>query len=239
MQATKGEGTTVPKVSQTPAGMVLVEGGTFQMGSDAGSSDEKPVHLVTVNSFSMDKTEVTVAQYRRFCQQTGRSMPQEPSWGWHDDHPIVNVSWDDARAYATWAGKRLPTEAEWEFAARGGTKTQGYTYSGSNGVDAVGWDDVNSGSTTHPVAQKRPNELGLYDMTGNVWEWCSDWYDAHYYAYCPAVNPSGPVSGTYRVLRGGSWYKDTDFLRSAVRLRFYPEGGDGDYGFRCVQDIKQ
>ena len=148
-------------------GMVYVAGGTFQMGSNSGYDNEKPVHTVTVSSFYMDATEVTQAEYRKV-------MGKNPSrFSGCDDCPVENVSWHDANEYAKKVGKRLPTEAEWEYAARGGNKSKGYSYSGSNDLDAVGWYDNNSRSKTHPVAQKQPNELGLYDMSGNVWEWCS------------------------------------------------------------------
>ena len=147
-----------------PIGMVFVEGGTFQMGSNSGDDNEKPVHTVTVSSFYMDKTEVTQAEYRKV-------MGKNPSrFSGCDDCPVENVSWHDANEYAKKVGKRLPTEAEWEYAARGGNKSKGYNYSGSNDLDAVGWYDNNSSGKTHPVAQKQPNELGLYDMSGNVWE---------------------------------------------------------------------
>lgn len=217
-------------------GMVYVEGGWFEMGSNDGDSDEKAVHRVYVGSFHMDKTEVTVASYRRFAGATGRSMPSAPSWGWHDDHPVVNVSWDDAVAFAKWAGKRLPTEAEWEFAARGGTWTKGYKFSGSNSIADVAWYDSNSRSKTHPVGQKQPNEFGLSDMSGNVWEWCSDWYDENYYKSSSERDPKGPANGIFRVLRGGSWYGFEYFSRVANRNTSNPRGRDINFGFRCARD---
>jgi formylglycine-generating enzyme required for sulfatase activity len=156
-----------------------------------------------------------------------------------DDCPVEKVSWHDANAYAQKVGKRLPTEAEWEYAARGGNKSKGYTYSGGNNLDAVGWYNDNSRSKTHPVAQKQPNELGLYDMSGNVWEWCSDWYDKGYYSRSPQNDPQGPNSGKYRVLRGGRWNFSDYLCRVAARLRYYPDRRDSYSGFRLVfsQDL--
>jgi len=213
---------------QAPPGMVYVEGGTFQMGSEKGDSDERPVHTVTVSSFFMDITEVTQAQYRNV-------MGKNPSvFSGCDDCPVENVSWYDANEYAKRVGKRLPTEAEWEYAARGGNKSKGYKYAGSNNINDVAWYDDNSGSKIHPVAQKQPNQLGLYDMSGNVWEWCSDWYGAAYYQNSPRNNPQGPNSGTQRVLRGGSWDDSVSGCRVAVRLWGFPDGWNDYFGFRLV-----
>jgi sulfatase modifying factor 1 len=214
-------------VFSPPPGMVFVAGGTFQMGSNS-ESDEKPIHTVTVSSFYMDKTEVTQAEYRKV-------MGKNPSnFSGCDDCPVEKVSWDDANAYAQKVGKRLPTEAEWEYAARGGNKSKVYTYSGGNNLDAVGWYNDNSRSGTHPVAQKQPNELGLYDMSGNVWEWCSDWYDKGYYSRSPQNDPQGPNSGKYRVRRGGSWGRSDYFCRVADRSGYYPARWSGYRGFRLV-----
>ena len=220
--------------SKEPIGMVFVAGGTFQMGSNSGESDEKPIHTVTVSSFFMDKTEVTQAQYKKV-------MGRNPSgFSGCDDCPVEKVSWHDAVAYANKVGKRLPTEAEWEYAARGGNKSKGYKYSGSNNLDAVGWynsnsrPDILSDSKTHPVAQKQPNELGLYDMSGNVWEWCSDLYGSDYYSGSPQNDPQGPNSGTRRVLRGGDWRGLDDYCRVAYRSRSNPGSGSSRRGFRLV-----
>ena len=211
-----------------PIGMVFVEGGTFQMGSNSGDDNEKPVHTVTVSSFYMDATEVTQAEYRKV-------MGKNPSWfSGCDDCPVESVSWHDANEYAKKVGKRLPTEAEWEYAARGGNKSKGYRYSGSNGIDAVGWYDDNSDDKTHPVAQKQPNELGLYDMSGNVYEWCSDWYGEESYSSSPQNNPQGPSSGSYRVLRGGGWYRYDDGCRVASRSWDNPINWYHPLGFRLV-----
>ena len=211
-----------------PPGMVFVAGGTFQMGSSSGESNEEPVHTVTVSSFFMDKTEVTQAEYRKV-------MGKNPSnFSGCDDCPVENVSWHDANAYAQKVGKRLPTEAEWEYAARGGNKSKGYTYSGSNDLDAMGWYDNNSGGKAHPVAQKQPNELGLYDMSGNVWEWCSDWYNDSYYRSSPINDPQGSNSGSSRVLRGGSRFSLDIDCRVAYRNRNNPVYSRRNDGFRLV-----
>ena len=207
-------------------GMVFVAGGIFQMGSNRGDSDEEPVHTVKVSSYYMDKTEVTQAEYRKV-------MGKNPSsFRGCDDCPVEMVKWHDANEYAKKVGKRLPTEAEWEYAARGGNKSKGYTYSGSNDLNAVGWYG-NSYGNTHPVAQKQPNELGLYDMSGNVWEWCSDMYSDSYYRSSPKNDPQGPNSGSSRVLRGGG--SSVCSCRVANRSGSNPGGGSYFYvGFRLV-----
>ena len=216
--------------------MVFVAGGTFQMGSNIGEWYE-PVHSVTVSDFNISKTEVTFEQYDVFCDATGIDKPDDEGWG-RGDRPVINVSWHDAVAYCEWMSKatektyRLPTEAEWEYAARGGNKSKGYIYSGGNDLNAVGWYANNSGGKTHPVAEKQSNELGLFDMSGNVWEWCSDWYDEGYYSGSPQNDPQGSNSGKYRVLRGGSW--DSRGCRVANRNRLNPDFRYSDRGFRLV-----
>jgi len=210
-----------------PPGMVYIEGGSFQMGSKQ-DDDEKPVHTVTVSGFFMDKTEVTQAQYRKV-------MGKNPSrFSGCDDCPVESVIWHDANEYAKRVGKRLPTEAEWEYAARGGNKTNGYKYAGGNSIGNVAWYNGNSGNKTHPVAQKQPNELGLYDMSGNVWEWCSDWYGSGYYKSSPKHNPQGPNAGPTRVLRGGSWDNVGSNCRVAYRSRDYPDDRGNYLGVRLV-----
>jgi formylglycine-generating enzyme required for sulfatase activity len=234
----KSEDSPVAPVTPAPTGMVLITGGTFSMGS-VGNADAQPVHAVTISSFYLDAKEVTVAQYRAFCTAPGstHSMPSAPAWGWSDSSPIVNVSWNDATAYATWAGKRLPTEAEWEYAARGGSLSHGYIYSGSNTIGDVAWYSSNSGSRTQGCGTKTPNELGLYDMSGNAWEWCSDWYDAGYYSVSPSLNPKGPTTGTSRALRGGSWYNGEVICRVAVRNYYPPSNFFDNDGIRCAEDL--
>ena len=202
--------------------LVAVEGGTYRMGEGNKSKS------VTVGSFSIGKYEVTVAQYRNFCNATGTSMPDLPEWGWIDDHPIANVSWNDAVAYTEWLSReyggnwRLPTEAEWEYAARGGNKSNGYEYSGSNNIGEVAWYTNNSGRKTHPTGAKRPNELGIYDMTGNVWEWCNDlWFREE-------------ESSSRRRIRGGSWDNTWPGCRVAFGNYYNPDYRSFSIGFRVV-----
>ncbi|MEK7399599.1 MAG: SUMF1/EgtB/PvdO family nonheme iron enzyme [Candidatus Poribacteria bacterium] len=222
------------------AEMVLIPAGEFQMGSNDGENDEKPVHAVYLNAFYMDKYEVTNTQYGKFMKESKHEAPKY----WNDssfntpNHPVVGVSWNDAKAYAEWAGKRLPTEAEWEKAARGGLVGKLYPWG-----DTLTHDDANYNGTggkdiwkyTSPVGSFAPNGYGLYDMAGNVWEWCADWYDSNYYSNSPKSNPAGPSSGELRVLRGGSW---SDNLVNALRVAFRYYVNPLYYssiGFRCVQ----
>jgi serine/threonine protein kinase len=215
--------------------LVFVQGGSFVMGSEIASDDQKPAHTITVNSFSIDKYEVTVKQYRIFCEATGRKMPKEPSWGWKDNHPVVNVSWEDAFAYSLWAGKRLPTEAEWEFAAMGGNESKNYKYSGNNNANSVANYNRSIKNQTQPVESNSPNELGIYNMSGHAWEWCNDYYDPEYYKKTPKVNPEGPSGGTFKVMRGGAW--NTSSQEILVKNRaFYNSKYENSVGFRCVKN---
>jgi formylglycine-generating enzyme required for sulfatase activity len=216
--------------------MVLVVGGKYQMGDDQGYEMEMPLHQVIIKSFYIDKYEVTVKEYQHFCKETHRAMPTEPTWGWHDNFPISNVSWDDAASYAAWVGKRLPTEAEWEYAARGGVLSNGFKYSGGDIIDSVAWYDENSNNSVHPVGTKKSNELKLFDMTGNVVEWCADKYDGDYYRVSPKENPQGPEVGSDRVLRGGSYIGDIDDCRIAKRFSRKPDISLFSFGFRCAMD---
>jgi len=241
--------------NKTSQDMVYVAGGTFIMGSNSGESDEKPVHKVYLNSFYIDRYEVTNAQYCKFLNEKGNQTEGDATWlnindkdckivkqggryvpvSGYANHPVIDVTWYGARAYARWAGKRLPTEAEWEYAARGGNKSRGYRYSGSNNVNEVAWYAKNSGGNPHPVGTKKPNELGLYDMSGNVEEWCVDWYNENYYSKSPYGSPTGPSSGKYRVLRGGSWNCYDVNTRCATRDLFNPLSRYYFIGFRCVR----
>ena len=233
--------------------MVRVDGGTFQMGSNdsEADSDEQPVHQVTLSSYSIGETEVTQALWEAV-------MGSNPSNWKGSSLPVERVSWKDCQKFITRLNKktgrtfRLPTEAEWEFAARGGNKSKGYKYSGSNTLDNVGWYWKNSGDRylsgtdkdwdwnkiknnngrTHPVKTKSPNELGIYDMSGNVYEWCQDWKGT--YSSSVQTNPSGPSSGSYRVFRGGSWYYFAGRCRSSNRGDITPGYRDNDLGFRLA-----
>ncbi|MCX5796903.1 MAG: formylglycine-generating enzyme family protein [Elusimicrobia bacterium] len=217
--------------------LVRVPAGKFWMGSPEGEGDddERPRHLVLLPEFLIDRHPVTAAQFADFCRRMGRPAPQQPPWS-ADDHPVVNVSWEDARDYCAWAGKRLPTEAEWERAARGGTQTRYYFGDDEGGLGEYAWFRGNSGGQTHPVAGKAPNAFGLYDMHGNVWEWVADWYDPGYYARSPASGPRGPEAGVYRVLRGGSWSLFDVLCRCAARNRLLPRLSGLNLGFRCARD---
>jgi len=207
---------------------VKVSGGSFQMGSNDGSSDEKPVHRVYLDTFYISEYEVTFAQYDKFCAATGREKPSDSGWG-RGNRPVIHVSWTDAKAFCDWLARKtgqdihLPTEAQWEYASRGGNRSRGYKYSGSNNIKSVAWYDGNSGKKTHPVGQKQANELGIYDMSGNVYEWCSDWYSKDYYSNSVRNNPSGPSSRAKRVIRGGCWINPARICRSADRHKRRPD----------------
>jgi formylglycine-generating enzyme required for sulfatase activity len=237
-----------------PEGMVLVEGGTFQMGSNNGDSDEKPVHNVTVKSFYMGKYEVTQKEWMDVMGST--VARQRDMRGSGDTYPMYYVSWYEAVEYCNKrslkegltpayrgsgdtitcdfkaTGYRLPTEAEWEYAAKGGNKdSMVFEYAGGNSPGSVAWYNGNSGNSTHPVGTKQPNSLGLYDMSGNVWEWCWDWYGS--YSGSSQSDPGGASSGSVRVLRGGGW--STTVVRSAVRGDNTPSARGSDLGFRLLR----
>lgn len=217
--------------------MVYVEGGSFVMGatSEQGSdaySNEKPAHRVTVSSYYMGQTEVTQALWQAV-------MGTNPSKFKGTTNPVENVSWNDCQTFIrklnSLTGKtfRLPTEAEWEFAARGGKKSKAYKYSGGNNPGNVAWYDDNSGDKTHPVATKQANELGIYDMSGNVREWCQDWCSDNY-SSSAQTDPIGPNSGSPREYRGGSWFSDARECRVSDRGCITPDYRGSDVGLRLV-----
>ncbi|MCH5174106.1 MAG: formylglycine-generating enzyme family protein, partial [Bacteroidales bacterium] len=227
--------------------MVYVAGGTFAMGAtpEQGTdyaSNERPVHNVTLSSYYIGRFEVTQGQWAKVM---GTSIQQQASkagcssyYGIGPDYPMYYVSWEEAQAFCQELSRMtgrtycLPTEAQWEYAARGGNKSKGYKYSGSNNIDEVAWYSNNSHVTSHPVGTKMPNELGLYDMSGNVCEWCSDWYGG--YSSSDANNPAGPSTGSDRVHRGDSWYFNSLDCRVSSRSRTPPGFRSFDLGFRVV-----
>lgn len=260
-------------------GMVLIPGGTYQMGTNEGMPYEAPRHEVAIDAFYIDAREVTVAEFRRFVEATnykteaeqygwsGVFDPQVQGWtrvdgaNWRHpegpnssaapNEPVTQVSWSDATAYAKWAGKRLPTEAEWERAARGGFTGREYAWGDElrpNGKPVANWwqghfPTNNTGEDGFkgraPVGSFAPNGYGLHDVAGNVWEWCADWYADDYYQHSPANNPPGPQRGVERVMRGGSWLCAENFCtnyRVAGRSHSTPDTGLNNLGFRCARD---
>jgi formylglycine-generating enzyme required for sulfatase activity len=221
--------------------MVLVPAGEFTMGSNLGE-DEKPARRVYLNAFYMDKFEVTVGQYARYLEVT--DMEEPPDWNLmnqpqHQRRPVVNVSWEDAVNYCKWAGKRLPTEAEWEKAARG---TDGRIYPWGNEAPTrlhanYGRKEWDNHQALTPVGsfEEGKSPYGIYDMAGNAWEWVFDWYDHDYYKKGSKKNPIGPAKGEGKVVRGGSWLYVPEFLRSAHRFDAHPTNRLFGYGFRCAK----
>ena len=226
----------VPAQVETP-GMVLVQGGKFKMGSAIRTSDEQPVHEVVLDDFYIGRYEVTQREWRQIMDRDTNRCYFEGC----DRCPVERISWYNACEYISGLNKktgmnyRLPTEAEWEFAARGGLLSKGYKFSGSNADTAVAWKVGNSDLKTHPVGGKKANELGIFDMTGNVAEWCADWYGEEWYHVSPAVNPTGPAEGVCRVMRGGSWYYDHLGLCSTDRECGNPTFRYGYVGFRLCR----
>ncbi len=265
--------------------MVFIEGGEFLMGTDGGYPYEGPLHRIIVDGFHLDATEVTNRQYRGFVSATGYVTESEKQgssgifdsatgeWSlvegadWRhpdgpdsnlegrDDYPVIHVSWDDAAAYAEWAGKRLPTEAEWEYAASGAGGGAGdaveYPWGDElmpEGKHAGNWwqgvfpvrDLLEDGfAATAPVKQFSATGPGLYDMGGNVWEWVADWYTPDYYRQSPTRNPTGPADGREKVHRGGSWMCSRNYCRGfrvAARQKTAPDTGLNNLGFRCAAD---
>ena len=221
---------------QTEIEMIFVKGGIFTMGceDDDCNLNEKPAHSVSVNDFYIGKYEVTQTQWIEI-------MYNNPSIFKGDDLPVENVSWENVQEFIrklnvkTGKKYRLPTEAEWEFAAKGGLQGNGYKYSGSNIIEAVAWYNGNAQGTTQPIGNKQPNELGIHDMSGNVWEWCQDWYGR--YDKTNQANPKGPSSGSERVFRGGGLYVNEKYCRTTIRNSGSPQQKNRNLGFRLVLPI--
>lgn len=239
--------------SKTGCSIIGIIGGSFSMGSYDGENNEKPVHTVTVDNFMISKTEITNEQYCKFLNKQGNQTEGRTTWldlknsycqiekkdgtyypkSGYANYPVVDVTWYGANAYCKWAEGRLPTEAEWEFAAKGGGI---FKYSGSANIDEVAWFYGNSGRKIHPVGQKEQNDFGLYDMSGNEWEWCSDWYSKNYYHNSPEISPKGAPTGTRHVLRGGGWNSYAKDCRLSYRNSFSSPDKDYNVGFRIVFD---
>jgi len=232
--------------------LVWITPGTFMMGSPDSDSeafdDEKPQHEVTLTKgYHLGKYEVTRGQFAQFVKATGHKTKydwQNPGFAQSDDHPVANVSWDDALAFCRWLSKqegceyRLPTEAEWEYACRAGTTTPRYNGRGVEAVDQIAWFVGNSGNATHSVGKRQANAWGLYDMQGNVWEWCSD-YRIGKYQVIKCTDPKGPTEGTDRVNRGGGWHFVARYCRSASRDGSDPSYASSSFGFRLARSSKQ
>ncbi len=243
--------------------LVEVQGGTFIMGNNyAVTKDESPEHKVTLSDFLIGKYEVTFEEFDRFCTVTGQEKPYDAKLG-RGKKPVMNTSWESAVMYCNWLSKvndleqcytiqrdslvtqvscnfeangyRLPTEAEWEYAAKGGNKSKKYAYSGSFNPNEVAWFYENSDGVPHFVGKKESNELGIHDMSGNVREWCWDYYSNKFYSESPESNPSGPVDGIRRVFRGGGWNSKADLLRLTARESMGPNKHYGNVGFRVVR----
>lgn len=228
--------------------LIFIKGANFKMGTDLASY-AAPRHDVQVDSFYIAKYEVTNAQYKKFCDKTKRKYPENPNWAFDSDYflnkpdyPVINVSWSDAAAYAKWAGGRLPTEAEWEYAAAGGKTTKFYwgdDFSSDyvNSLNEAGRKD--KWEYTSPVGSFPPNPFGLYDMLGNVWEWVADWHDYNYYKHSPRKNPKGPKSGIEKISKGGGWMDRLPYDHAyAYRNQNSPDYKIRYLGFRIAANGK-
>lgn len=241
--------------------MVFVEGGSFEMGSEDYEKDERPVHSVKVSNYYLSKYEVTNAQFCAFlndinADKNGSFKGQDyidirgndaeirytdgrfySSKG-KENYPVSYVNWYGADAFCAWVGGRLPYEAEWEFAARGGNMSLGYKYAGNKSVSRVGWYDLIARESTREVGRKQPNELGIHDMSGNVWEWCNDWYNKEYYQHSPLLNPPGAEDGVEKVIRGGSFFSMAETCRISNRSTLSAKTADMEMGFRVCKPTR-
>jgi formylglycine-generating enzyme required for sulfatase activity len=247
-----------PDTGVVPLELVWLPGGTFELGGSYGADDERPAHVVTVDVFAISRHEVTNAQYAKFLNEYGQNsvtlvdrkyklvesyaggLRQEGKrWAaqtGYENFPVVCVTWFGAAQFCTFYGYSLPTEAQWEFAARGGSSQQFHFGKSAYQLGGYAWFKDNSAHQTHRVGSKKPNQYGLYDMYGNVREWCADWYDKFYYQSSPQHNPAGPEKGMYRSARGGAWSSAAFIARSATRNQDYPNSLSNSCGFRVVQN---
>jgi formylglycine-generating enzyme required for sulfatase activity len=230
-------------VDASPENMIRIPGGEFIMGME-GDLDDNTAHKVSVDGFYIDKHEVTNAEYLEYCKATDARMPE--FWGKEGfnsgpdfpNHPVVGVSWQEAKDYAEWCGKRLPTEAEWEYAARGGLVDKPYPNGDEMDAESANYTHSEKGSPVE-VGSYPANGYGLYDMAGNVSEWVEDWYGADYYKKSPAQNPTGPEKGKFRVFRGGGWHSGPYCVRVVHRNGLPLNFRDFNVGFRCAKDANE
>ncbi|MEW5676118.1 SUMF1/EgtB/PvdO family nonheme iron enzyme [Flavobacterium enshiense] len=249
--------------------MVMVEGGTFKMSPKENAVDvkskKKIAYDIAVSSFEMSKFEVTVADWRAYVTENKLNMPAKPSWGWNDEYPITNITWSDAVKFCNWLSKtnglkpaytksggkyvcdfnangyRLPTDAEWEYAAKGGNKSKNFKYSGSDDIEMIAWYSENSRKSPQKIGTKLANELGLYDMSGNAWEWCYDYYSPIFHKVEKRQNPTGPDRGEKRCIRGGSWDSSKlEYLKPTTnQLNWNPNTTNEFFGFRVVRTVSK
>ena len=239
-EATSGQRSTNEAV---PASMVLIPAATYEMGRDRGD-DHSPAHRIMISAFYLDMFEVTNMEYHEFCMETSRKLPI--FWGMDEfhcgpeypDHPVIGVSWRDADAYAEWKGKRLPTEAEWEYAARGGLAGKKYPLGNRIDTTAANYSEKGITRGTMHICSYTPNGYGLYDMCGNVAEWVADWYAADYYRISPMEDPPGPKEGKFKVIRGGGWHSGPGCSQVHFRNALPPNWLDFNVGFRCARDME-
>jgi len=230
----------IVKIGPLGTKAAFIKGGTYEMGDlfNVGKDDEQPPHKITVSDFYLGISEVTVAQYKEFCKRTNRKMPLQEKYS-RDNYPVIFVTWYEAKEFCEWVGGHLPTEAQWEYAARSGGLMLKYptgsnidhslaNYSGKYGRDK--WKKAS------PVKKFAPNNFGIYDLAGNVYEWCFDCYKSNYYSLSSSLDPAGPATGIFRVLRGGSWYHDKEYLRTSHRFRYLPVARVSFVGFRVAWD---
>ena len=253
------------EIEITPLEMILVEAGSYDMGCMSNDqyscfNNELPIHSVSVDSFYISKHEITNFHFAEFLNninvdslgvyqdeviidmQSGNvqikySNGEFKPLNGKENFPVIEVSWFGAKAFCEYHGGRLPTEAEWEFAARGGNESDTTLFAGGNDINIVAWYGGNAGNAPHEVGTRQANELGIYDMSGNVWEWCNDWYEADYYAVSPVNNPTGPETGTYKVLRGGIWNGEGVYCRVSYRDFSYSTITNNANGLRLVKDV--